>query len=60
MKPIQIAAKQYLWGLLNKHIVTDYLDDILKQIENQRHMIKTHIHNNQLNNIHTGSSMSNT
>ena len=60
MKSTQITAKQYLWDQLDKHIVTDPLDDILKQIENQTHINKAHTHNDQLNNIHTGNGMSNT
>ena len=36
--------------------MTDPLEDILKQIENQTHINKTHTSNNQLNNICTGNS----
>ena len=42
MKPTQITAKQYLWDQLNKHIVTDQLEDILKQLEKQTHTGHTH------------------
>ena len=35
MKPTQITAKQYLWDQLDKHIVTDPLEDILKQWEDK-------------------------
>ena len=38
----------------------DPLDDILKQIENQTHKNKAHIHNDQLNNICTGKDISDT
>ena len=60
MKPIQITAEQYLQDQLDKHLMTDPLSDILKQIENQTHISKTHANNDQLNNIHTGNSMHNT
>ena len=35
VKQTQITTEQYLWDLLDTHKVTDALDDILKQIENQ-------------------------
>ena len=60
MKPTQITAKQYLWDQLDEHIVTDPLDDILEQIENQTQINKTHILSDQLNNIHTANSISHT
>ena len=42
MKPAQIPTKQYLWDQLDKHIVTDPLDGILKQIENLTHIKNSH------------------
>ena len=59
MKQAQIASKQYCWGQLDKHIVTDPLDDIPEQIENQTH-IKSHTKNDQLNVIYTGNRMNST
>ena len=43
MKPAQITAKEYIWEQLDKHIVTEPLEDILKQIETQNgtHMVDT-------------------
>ena len=35
VKPTQITTKQYLSDQLDKHMVMDPLEDILKQIENQ-------------------------
>ena len=60
MKPAQITAEQYIWHQLGRHIVTEPLDDILKQIENQTHINKTHTSHGGLNNTCTGNSMSNT
>ena len=37
MKPTQIPAEQYLWGQWDKHIITDPLEDILKQLDKQTH-----------------------
>ena len=60
MKPTQIAAEKYLQDQLDKHTVTDALDDILKKIENQTYINKTHTNNDLLNNICTGNSRSST
>ena len=54
MVATHLAAEQYILDQFGKHIVTDPVDIILKQIENQTHINKTHTHNDQLNNIHTG------
>ena len=37
VKPTQITAEQYLQDQLNKHVVTDPPEDILKQLEKQMH-----------------------
>ena len=50
MKVTQITAKQYIWDQLDKHKVTDPLEDILKQIEKQTPMYHTHTHKEQLRN----------
>ena len=57
---MQITAEQYLQDQLDKHRMTDSVEDILKQIENQTQQKKTHTHNEQLNNIPTGNSTSDT
>ena len=48
MKLAQITAKQYLWDQLDRHIMTDPLGDILKQIEKQTPMNHTNTHKEQL------------
>ena len=48
MRPIQITAKQYLWDQLDKHIITDPFEDILKQLEKQTHTGHTYTQNKQL------------
>ena len=60
VKPTWITAEQYHWDQLDKHIVTDPLDDLLKQIENQTQIKQTCTNNDQFNNIHTGNSICNT
>ena len=59
VKPTQITAKQYLWDQLAKHIVTDPLKDILKQLKN-KHMIHTNTPSKQLKNTQHGTHTSNT
>ena len=44
-KPTQITDNQYLQDQLDKHLVIGPLGDILKQIENQTHINKTHTNN---------------
>ena len=41
VKQAQITTDQYLWDQLDKHIVTDPLEDILKQVEKQTPMNHT-------------------
>ena len=48
VKPKQITAKQYHWDQLDRHIVTDPLEDILKQIEKQMSMNHTYACKQQL------------
>ena len=55
MKPTQITAEQYLQDQLDKHIVTDPLEDILKQIEKQTPMNYTYTHNKQATNTQNGT-----
>ena len=47
MKPTQITAEPYLWDQLDKHIVTDPLEDILKHIEKQTPMNYTYTNKKQ-------------
>ena len=35
-------AEQYLWDQLNEHIITDQLEDILKQLDKHTHTKHTH------------------
>ena len=60
VKPTQITAKQYLWDYSAKHIVTDPLKDILKQLKNQTHTSHTHTQRKQLKNTQHGTDTSNT
>ena len=60
MKPIWITAKQYFWDQLDKHIVTDPLEDILKQLEKQIHSSHTHTQGKQLKCTEHGTHTSNT
>ena len=41
----QITAEQYPQDQLDKHIVTDPLEDILNQLEKQKHTSHTYIQN---------------
>ena len=47
VKTTQITAKRYLWDQLHKHKMTDPIEDILKQLENQTQQSKI-THNEQL------------
>ena len=60
MKSRHIRAEQYLQDQLDKHIVTDPLEDILKQIEKQTPMNHTEIHKEQFENTQNGTCMSDT
>ena len=60
VKPAYIKAKQYLQDQLDKHIVTDPLEDILKQLEKPTHTIHTHPQNEQFKNAQNGTHRSNT
>ena len=51
VKPTLITAKQYLCDQLDKHIVTDPLEDILKHLAKQTHTNHTFTRNEQLKNI---------
>ena len=51
VKPTQITAEPYLWDQLDKHIVTDPLENILKQIEKQTPMNHKYTEKEQFNNI---------
>ena len=57
MKSTQITAEQYLCDQLGKHIVTDPLEDILKQIEKQTPMNHTYTHNEKLQNTQNGTHL---
>ena len=50
VKPTQMTVEQYLWNQLDKHIVTDPLEDILKQLE-KTNTYKPHTHTARTNNI---------
>ena len=47
MKQTQVTGEQYLWDQLDKHIVTDPLEDILKHLE-KTHNNHTHTQSKQL------------
>ena len=47
MKPTQITAEEYLWDQLDKYIVTDPLEDILKHIEKQTPMNRKYANKEQ-------------
>ena len=55
-----ITAKQYLWDQLNKHIVSDPLEDILKQIEQQTPINHTYTNKEQFKNTQNGTQVSDT
>ena len=57
MKSTPITSQQYLWDKLDKHTVTDPLEDILKQIEKQTPINHTYTHE-QLRNTKNGTHMS--
>ena len=48
VKSTQITDEHYLWDQLDKHIVTDPLEDIVKQIEKQTPMNHTYMYKEQL------------
>ena len=54
MKSTQITAMQYLWDKLDKQVVTDPLDYILK-IEKQTPLNHTYTYNEQLKSNHSGT-----
>ena len=60
VKLTQITAEQYLQDQLDKHIVQDPLEDILKQIEKWTPVNHTHTHKEQFKNTQNGSHTSDT
>ena len=60
MKPAQITAEQYPQDQLDKHIVTDPLEDILKQTEKQTTINHTCTHKEQYTNTQNRTHMSDT
>ena len=60
IKTTQITGKQYLQDQLDKHRMTDPVEDILKQFDYQTQQNKTYTHNEQLKNVPNGNSTSNT
>ena len=50
VKPTQLTAEQCLWDHLDKYIVIDSLENILKHIEKQIPITHTYIHKEQFKN----------
>ena len=53
-------SQEILKDQLDKHSITDLIEDILKNFENQREQNKTYTHNKQFNSVPTGNSTSDT
>ena len=60
VKPTQIPAEQYHWDQLDKHIVTDPLEDNPKEIEKQMPMNHTYTHKDQFKNTQNETPTSDT
>ena len=59
MKSTQIMVEQYLWDQLDTHIITDPLEDILKQLDKQTHSNHTCTQSKQVNNTQDGTYINN-